>query len=35
VEPAQAAFIADVFWWTGMSIIVGLLVRIFDPDEAS
>jgi hypothetical protein len=34
MDPAQATFLASVFWWTGVSVIVGLLVRAV-ADEAS
>jgi hypothetical protein len=33
MEPTQAAFLAQWFWWTGMSIILGLLVWAVNPGE--
>jgi predicted secreted protein len=35
MEPVQAAFIGDVFWWTSLSVVLGLLIRALDPDDAS
>lgn len=34
MEPTQAAFIGNVFWWTFVSVVVGLLVRMLDPEGA-
>jgi hypothetical protein len=35
MEPAQALFIGNVFWWTGVSVILAMLVRMLDPDDAA
>lgn len=34
MHPAQAAFIASVFWWTAMAVILGLLVWALDEGTA-
>jgi hypothetical protein len=34
MAPEQATFLALVFWWGGMSVILGLLVRALDPSDA-
>jgi hypothetical protein len=32
MESTQAAFLAAAFWWTGVSVIIGLLVWALDTD---